>query len=64
MLSFPGPLRVFRDGVANAIVADAPFIWLPTFLVPVAAASHLLSLRALARGPASSALIHSPPPPA
>lgn len=49
VLSFPGPLRVFRDGVANAIVADAPFVWLPTFLVPVAAASHIVSLRALWR---------------
>ena len=58
-LSFPGPLRYFHEGVANAIVADAPFIWLPTFLVPVAAVSHVISLRALSRGARSPAFIHT-----
>jgi hypothetical protein len=48
-LSFPGPMRHFHDGVSAAIMATAPFIWLPTFLVPVAAVSHIVSLRRLAR---------------
>jgi hypothetical protein len=48
-MSFPGPTRVFHEGVAATVVATAPFIWLPALLVPVAAASHALSLRALLR---------------
>lgn len=48
-LSFPGPMRRFHDGVSAALMGTAPFIWLPTLLVPVAAASHVVSLRRLAR---------------
>lgn len=43
-MSFPGPLRRFHEGVSAAVVAEAPFVWLPAFLVPVAAASHLVAL--------------------
>ncbi len=49
-MSFPGPLRRFHEGVSAAVVATPPFIWLPAVLVPFAAASHVISLRALARG--------------
>lgn len=49
-LSFPGPMRHFHVGVSAALVATAPFVWLPTLLVPFAAVSHLASLRALMRG--------------
>lgn len=48
-MSFPGPMRRFHDGVSAAVVATAPFIWLPALLVPFAAASHIVSLRALWR---------------
>jgi hypothetical protein len=48
-MSFPGPLRRFHEGVSAAVVAEAPFVWLPAFLVPVAAASHLVSLLEIAR---------------
>ena len=48
-MSFPGPLRRFHEGVSAELVATAPFIWLPAVLVPFAAVSHVVSLRALAR---------------
>lgn len=48
-MSFPGPMRRFHEGVSAAVVATAPFIWLPALLVPFAAASHIVSLRALWR---------------
>ncbi len=48
-MSFPGPMRRFHEGVSAQIVATAPFIWLPALLVPFAAASHVVSLRALWR---------------
>lgn len=48
-MSFPGPMRRFHEGVSAEIVATAPFIWLPALLVPFAAASHVVSLRALWR---------------
>lgn len=49
-LSFPGPMQRFAEGVSLPLLAQAPFVWLPAFLVPIAAASHIVSLRALARG--------------
>ncbi len=48
-MSFPGPLRRFHEGVSAAVVAEAPFVWLPALLVPVAAASHLVALREIRR---------------
>ncbi|GAA4368364.1 hypothetical protein GCM10023185_41070 [Hymenobacter saemangeumensis] len=48
-LSTPAPFRVFMEGPANTMVADLPFVWLPSFVVPVALCSHLLSLRQLLR---------------
>jgi hypothetical protein len=49
-LAAPTPLRVFVTDPPNAFVAHFPFIWLPGFLVPLAFALHLLSLRQLRRG--------------
>ncbi len=45
LLSAPTPMRVFWNEPANVWIARAPFIWLPTFLVPMALLGHLLVLR-------------------
>lgn len=47
ILSVPGPFRHFMDEPANVWIAHAPFIWLPTVLVPFALAGHLLVARKL-----------------
>jgi hypothetical protein len=51
--SMPTPLRLFSNQPPNVWVAQAPFIWLPTVLVPAAVLGHLAvfrRLRELARG--------------
>jgi hypothetical protein len=48
-LSMPGPLQIFKDEPVNTFVLGWPFIWLPTFVVPVAFLGHLLSLKQLFR---------------
>ncbi len=45
IMSFPGPTRVFMNEPANVWVTYVPFVWLPTFLVPVAAFGHAAMLR-------------------
>lgn len=50
VLSMPTALRAFPDGPANTFIATAPYIWLPTLLVPAALGGHLLALRALLAG--------------
>lgn len=47
ILSAPVPFRAFHDGPANTFVAEAPFIWLPVFLVQAALFGHLLVFRHL-----------------
>lgn len=47
LLSAPVPFRVFFNEPANTFVAAWPFIWIPGFIVPVALALHLFSLRQL-----------------
>lgn len=47
--SLPGPLRLFTNDPPNLLVMRAPYIWLPTFLVQVAFAGHILVFRALRR---------------
>lgn len=47
ILSMPSPFRVFFNEPGNTIVTTFPFIFLPTFLVPLAYALHFLSLRKL-----------------
>ena len=42
VLSMPTPLRVFMNDPPNVWIAEAPFIALPTTLVPVALLGHLL----------------------
>lgn len=48
-LSIPGPLRAFLNEPANTIVAQLPFVWLPTFLVQAALLGHALVFRAIWR---------------
>ena len=49
ILSTPTPLRVFANEPANTFVAEWPWVWLPTFLVPAALLGHLLAFRKLRR---------------
>lgn len=49
ILSLPGPLRMFPAGPPNLLVMRPPYVWLPTFLVQVALAGHILVFRALRR---------------
>lgn len=46
-VSTPSPLRIFPNEPANTFIAYVPFIWLPGFLVPLALAMHLFSLKQL-----------------
>lgn len=55
LLSAPTPFRVFTEGPANSVVALWPWIWLPSFVVPMALAGHVLSLRQLFHRPSSRA---------
>lgn len=50
ILSTPVPFRAFHEGPANTIVAEAPFVWLPVFLVMAALLGHLLLFRRLRHG--------------
>lgn len=43
LLSAPTPFRVFMNEPANTFIADFPYIWIPTFLVPLALFGHVMS---------------------
>jgi len=58
LLSAPTPFRVFTEGPANRVVALWPWIWLPSFVVPMALAGHILSLRQLLHR--RSTIVHTP----
>jgi hypothetical protein len=45
LLSMPTPFRLFTNEPANTIVMEFGFVFLPTFLVPLAYGLHFLSLR-------------------
>ncbi|MCB9895184.1 MAG: hypothetical protein H6839_12090 [Planctomycetes bacterium] len=45
VLSMPGPMQKIFVQPGPEIVAGFPYIWLPAFLVPLAFAGHVLSLR-------------------
>lgn len=45
--STPTFLRTFMNEPANTVIAYFPFIWLPAFVVPMAFAGHIFSLRQL-----------------
>ena len=50
VLSTPTPFRRFLDGPPNLLPSTFPYVWLPSFLVQVALASHLLVFRQLRSG--------------
>ncbi|MEM9821904.1 MAG: hypothetical protein AAF985_12565 [Bacteroidota bacterium] len=54
VLSVPAPWRVFMNEPANRFIAEAPFIWIPGFIVPFAFAVHLFSLKQLLSKPVRS----------
>ncbi len=45
ILSAPLPFRQFMNEPSNTVVAYFPFVWLPSFVVPVAYYMHFLSMR-------------------
>ena len=47
ILSTPVPFRRFLDGPANLLPSVVPYVWLPTFLVQLALAGHILVFRNL-----------------
>ncbi|MFK7808500.1 MAG: hypothetical protein AB8F74_11915 [Saprospiraceae bacterium] len=47
IVSTPSSLRIFMNEPANRIIAYFPFIWIPGFLVPLAFALHVFSLKQL-----------------
>ena len=47
ILSAPTPLRVFTNDPVNVWVTQAPWIWLPTLLVPIALVGHIVIFRRL-----------------
>ncbi len=49
IMSVPGPLRVFLNDPPNVLVMRELYIWLPTFLVQVALAGHIIVIRVLIR---------------
>jgi hypothetical protein len=47
ILSMPTPFQYFTNEPSNTIVTQFPFVYLPTFLVPLAYMLHFFSLRQL-----------------
>ena len=47
LLSAPTPMRVFMNEPANVWVTQAPWVWLPTLLVPLALIGHIVVFRRL-----------------
>jgi hypothetical protein len=47
ILSMPAPFRVFLNEPANTFITQAPYVWLPLFLVQAALLGHLLVFRRL-----------------
>jgi hypothetical protein len=45
ILSMPTAFQVFTQAPSNTFVASFPFVWLPSFLVPLALLGHCISLR-------------------
>lgn len=43
ILSAPTPFRVFMNEPANTFIADFPYVWIPSFLVPLALFGHVMS---------------------
>lgn len=47
VLSVPFPFQQFGFEQPNIAVLNFPFVWLPTYVVPLVLASHLICIRAL-----------------
>ena len=47
VLTAPGPFNLVHE-LPNLLIGTFPFIFIPGFLVPLAAVLHLLALRAIA----------------
>ncbi len=47
VLAAPGPFHVFPEGPANTLPGLFPYVWLPTVLVQLALAGHILVFRRL-----------------
>ncbi len=45
LFSAPTAFQIFHTDPANTIIAEFPFIWLPTFVVPMAYFLHIVSIR-------------------
>jgi hypothetical protein len=52
LLSAPTPFRQFHNEPANVWITKAPWVWLPTVMVPLALLGHILVFRRLAAAPA------------
>ena len=50
ILSTPVPFRRFVDGPPNLLPSVVPYVWLPSFLVQLALAGHILVFRILSAG--------------
>jgi len=48
-LSAPTPFRQYMTDPPNTLPAYFPFVWLPAFIVPFAAAVHILSIKQIMR---------------
>lgn len=59
VLSMPLPFQVFTTEPANRFIAQLPFVWLPTLLVPLALMAHIVSLRRTLALPLQSQLAAS-----
>ena len=47
LLSAPSPIQKFAFDQPNIAILNFPFIWLPTFIVPVVLFGHLTSIKQL-----------------
>ncbi|RAP26793.1 hypothetical protein DID74_01490 [Candidatus Marinamargulisbacteria bacterium SCGC AG-333-B06] len=45
LLSAPTPFQLFFTDPPNTFVAEFPYIWLPSFIVPFAFCCHIISIR-------------------
>jgi len=55
LTSMPGPFQLSWPGPMPTVVGSWPFVWLPSFLVPVALFGHILSLRQVLGQPRAEA---------
>jgi hypothetical protein len=47
LLSAPSPIQKFAFDQPNIAILNFPFVWLPTFIVPLVLLTHLISIRRL-----------------